>query len=163
MKISIIAAVAKNNVIGYKNKLPWKIPTDLKHFKEITKGHSVLIGQKTFESIGKPLPDRINIILTDKKNYKQKGCLIAHSIEEAIAIAKKTGEKELMIAGGASIYKQFISLADKIYLTKVLHKFEGDTFFPKIFSKEWKIVSKKFLKKGQENTYPLEFLELERK
>lgn len=162
MKISIIVAVAENNIIGYKNKLPWHLPADLANFKKITTRHHVVMGQRTFESIGKPLPGRKIIILSDEPRYKQKGCKIAHSINEAIQIAKKADEKELIIAGGASIYKQFLSIADKIYLTKIGQRFNGDAYFPKIDRGKWKETSKKTYKKGKNNLFDFEFITLQK-
>lgn len=143
MKISIIVAVAKNNVIGYKNQLPWYIPEDLKRFKKITSHHHIVMGQKTFESIGKPLPNRTNIILTDNPDFKSKGCVSVHSIEEAIKVAKNNGESEMIVIGGASVYEQFLPISSKIYLTKINKNYMGDRFFPRLDSKVWKIAKSK--------------------
>lgn len=129
--ISLICAVAKNRAIGQNNKLLWDIPDDLRHFKKITKGHAVVMGQKTFESIGQPLPRRTNVIITNDQNFKAEGCVIAYSIEEAFAKAKEIEKDEIFVIGGGSIYAQTISLADKLYLTIVDETVEAaDTFFP---------------------------------
>lgn len=138
MKISIIVAVAKNNVIGAKNKLLWHLDGDLPRFKKITTGHHILMGQKTFESIGKMLPGRTSLILSFDENYKVPGGFVFKTPEEAVEFAKNAGDEELMIIGGGMIYKYFLPLADKIYLTKVLKDYEGDVFFPEINMNEWK-------------------------
>ena len=131
LKISLICAIAENRAIGRNNKLLWDIPDDLRHFKEITKGHAVVMGQKTFESIGHPLPHRKNIIITNDQNFKAAGCIIAYSIEEAFAKAKEVEKEEIFVIGGGSIYAQTIGLADKLYLTIVGEEIlDADTFFP---------------------------------
>lgn len=142
MVISIIAAVAKNNVIGNNNKLPWHLPADLKHFKVITLGHTIVMGQNTYESIGKPLPGRLNIVLSFDPNYKAPGALVVNNLENAIKKAKETGEEELFIIGGASVFKQTIDLADKLYITYINKIFKGDTFFPEINKQDWKLEKK---------------------
>ncbi|MEA1962984.1 MAG: dihydrofolate reductase [Patescibacteria group bacterium] len=130
--LSMIVIVGKNREIGYKNKLLWDIPEDMAKFKKLTTEHVVVMGDKTFESIGKPLPNRINIIVTKDKNYKiPKGCFIAHSIEEAKTKAEELDNKgEFFIIGGGTIYKLFLPLADKLYITEVDDAPEADTFFP---------------------------------
>ena len=129
--ISIICAIGKNKAIGRDNKLLWDIPHDLKHFKEITAGHPVIMGRKTFESIGRPLPNRTNIIVTRDKSYQQDKCLVANSLEEAIEKGKEIDSEEVFIIGGGSVYAQAIDLVDKLYLTIVDDVIEdADTFFP---------------------------------
>ncbi len=160
MKISLIAAVSKNRVIGNKGKIPWYIPDDLKRFKKITDGHHVLMGSKTFESIGKPLANRTNLILNFDKNYKVSGAYVFCDPEKALKFAQKKGEKELMIIGGGSIYKYFLPKSDQIYLTRVLRNYQGDTYFPKINLKEWRIT---FREKHLKQNPPFEFVNLERK
>ena len=140
MIISLIAAVGKNNVIGTDNKLPWKLSADLKRFKAITSGKPVVMGRKTFESIGKPLPNRANIIITRDKNYKADGCVVVHSAEEALNAAK--GNAEIMIIGGEQIFKEFLPIANKLYLTIIDKDFEGDSYFPEYDKSEWKEVSR---------------------
>jgi dihydrofolate reductase len=128
---SIICAIGKNRAIGRDNKLLWDIPHDLQHFKDITSGHPVIMGRKTFESIGRPLPGRTNIIITRSENYRQAGCLVIHSLEEAIKGAQEIDPEEVFVIGGGSIYAQAIDLADKLYLTIVDDVIEdADTFFP---------------------------------
>lgn len=160
MKISLIAAVAKNNVIGKDGKIPWHIKEDLRRFKKITQGHHILMGRKTFESIGKPLPERINLILTSDKNYKVEGAFTFNTIKDACDFSRENKEKELMVIGGSSLYKHFIKKADKIYLTRIFKNYNGDTFFPKINFKEWKI---SFREKYKKENPPFEFIDLERK
>lgn len=163
MIISIIAAVAKNNVIGYKNKLPWNLPADLKRFKKLTTGHHIIMGRKTHESIGRPLPNRTNIIISENPNYScHPDCLITHSLDSAVDTARKTNETEIFIIGGSQIYKLTLPLADKIYLTRVKAEFEGDTFFPKLDKSKWKQISCDFHAKDERNPYPYEFCILEK-
>ena len=159
--ISIIVAVAENNVIGKDNDLIWHLPRDLKHFKETTTGHYVIQGRKTFESCGKPLPNRTNVIITRDKNYKAEGCIVVNSIEEAIAEAKD--EPEAFIIGGGKIYEQAMSLVDRIYLTKVHYSFEGDTFFPEINMEEWIEIDRRDFEPDERNKYPFTILTLDRK
>ena len=161
MPISIIAALAKNRVIGKDNKLPWNLPADLKHFKELTLGKPVIMGQKTFESIGKPLPGRTNIILTLDKNFKPQGCVVAHSIEEVLK--KAADSNEVMICGGASVYKQFLPLAHKMYLTLIDADFEGDAYFPEFNWADWQEVERVENEPDKENSYKYIFITLKRK
>lgn len=141
MKISIIVAVAQNNVIGSKGKLLWHLDGDLPRFKNITMGHHILMGQTTFESIGKVLPGRTSLILSFDKDFKAPDAFVFANPENAIKFAKDNGEQELMIIGGGMIYKHFLPLANKIYLTKVLKDYEGDVTFPEINMSEWKEIS----------------------
>lgn len=137
--ISLVVAAADNHVIGKDNAMPWHIPEDFKHFKDVTMGKPCIMGRKTFESIleslGKPLPGRVNIIVS-RKNYQHAGALTCKDLDEAIEQAAKTGSDEICIVGGAQIYAQAIALADKIYLTRVHQSPEGDAFFP-VLGSEW--------------------------
>ena len=128
MSISLVVAKSKNNVIGKDNKLPWHLPADLQHFKNITINKSIIMGRKTFESIGKPLPNRRNIIISRNRHFIASGCEIFSSIDNALNAAKK--ESEIMIIGGENIFAQTIDRADRIYLTVIDAEFDGDTFFP---------------------------------
>ncbi|MBN1168487.1 dihydrofolate reductase [Candidatus Woesebacteria bacterium] len=161
--ISLIAAVSENNVVGSKGKIPWYLPADFAYFKKITTGHHVVMGQTTYNSIGKPLPERKNIVLTYNKDLLIEGCVVKNSIEDAIEHANKNKEKELFIIGGASVYKQTISIADKLYITEVHSSFEGDTFFPPIDNEKWKEVSRKKNKKDDKNKYDYSFVVYKRK
>ena len=154
--ISIIAAVAENNAIGKNNKLLWHIPDDLRHFKEITSGHPVIMGQRTYESLGKSLPGRLNIVLSTDSNFHPAGVVISHSIDDAIALASEKDDKEIFFIGGGQVYKQAIKLADKLYLTIVEGKYDADTFFPDytMFKK------KKVTGSGKYGKYKYRFMEL---
>lgn len=157
MIISIIAAVGKNNVIGVDNKLPWKLSADLKRFRTITSGKQVVMGRKTFESIGKPLPNRTNIIITRDKNYKADGCIVVHSAEEALNAAK--GNQEIMIIGGEQIFREFLPKAKRMYLTIIDEKFNGDAYFPEYDKTEWREVSRE---EHEDGGLKYAFVDLER-
>ena len=154
----MIAALGKNNVIGVDNKLPWKLSADLKRFKAITSGKPVIMGRKTFESIGRPLPNRTNIIITRDKNYRADGCVIVNSAEEALNAAKEN--EEVMIIGGAQIYAEFLPKANKMYLTVIEKEFEGDAYFPEYNDHEWKIIHKE---DHEDDGLRYSFVDLERK
>jgi dihydrofolate reductase len=156
-KISMIAAISENRALGKDNKLLWHIPEDLKRFKKLTVGHPVIMGRTTYESIGKLLPDRINIVVTRNNNYKAIGCKITHSVEEAIEYARKTNQGEIFLIGGGQIYKQGIKYAEKLYLTIIKGNFEADAFFPD-YSGFRKII---YQQKGNFKNYHFTFLELE--
>lgn len=138
--IAIIVAIAENNAIGLNNRLLWHISDDLKRFKRITEGHTVVMGKKTYESLPvRPLKNRRNIVITDSPGETFEGCIMAYSIEDAIALCDP--EKMNFIIGGASVYRQFLPLADKLFITRVHKSFVADTFFPPISEKEWKRIS----------------------
>ena len=152
MNISIIVAADEKGAIGFKGKIPWHLPADFKQFKERTMGHCMIVGQRTFESIGKPLPGRTTIIITDDPNYRVDGCRVAHSFEEAVRLAD--GD-EVFVIGGGQIYKLALPAARTIYLTRVHGAFEGDVFFPDINEDEWDLVSSEFHAKDEKN--PIDF------
>jgi len=161
--ISMIAALAENRVIGNKNTIPWHLPADFKYFKETTLGKTIVMGLNTFNSIGgKPLPDRKHIILTNDPNYTAPAdCVVAHSIEEIVEMSKNIDE--LMICGGASVYKQFLPLSQKLYLTYVKASPEGDTCFPEVNLEEWNETKREDHKADEKNSYDYSFVVLERK
>lgn len=159
-KISIICAMAKNYVIGKDNKLPWHLPADLRHFKELTLGKPVIMGRKTYQSIGKPLPDRRNIIISRNTDLIIAGCEVVHSLAEAIQIAKD--EKELMVIGGADIFAQTLPLAQCMYLTIIQQDFDGDAYFPKWNAAEWQILERSDHLPNEKNLFAYSFLTLER-
>jgi len=163
MKISCIVATAKNNVIGKDNQIPWHLPADLKYFKKTTTGHHILMGRNCFESIGRALPKRTNVIITRDMFYTVSNCLIAHSVGEALSIAEANGEEEVFIIGGGQIYEQTIDLWDKLYLTEVDLEVEGDVFFPQIDMSEWKLSKKQDCLKDEKNTHNYSFRQYERK
>ncbi|MGR8981323.1 MAG: dihydrofolate reductase [Gammaproteobacteria bacterium] len=136
MNISIIVAMANNRVIGLNNRMPWHLSADLKRFKRITMGSPILMGRKTFESIGRPLPGRTNIIVTRNPDYRQDGCLIAHSIDAAIQTGCRIAD-EIFVIGGSELYKAVLGKTKTIHLTLIKKDFEGDTFFPDIHWDEW--------------------------
>ena len=160
--ITIIAAIAKNNALGKDNDLIWHLPADLKRFKKVTSGHHILMGRNTFESIGKPLPNRTSVIITRNQDYFKDGCLIANSIEEALEISK---DDDVFIIGGAQIYKQAIEkrLVDKLDITIVHHDFEADVFFPEIDMNVWKEVTREDFKADEKNKYDYSFVSYVRK
>lgn len=160
MTITIIAAIANNNALGKDNQLIWHLSADLKRFKNLTTGHHIIMGRKTFESIGKPLPNRTTIIVTRNKDYKQAGCLIANSLSQAITLV--TNDDNPFIIGGAQIYKQAIKIADKLDITYIHHNFEADVFFPEIDLLIWKETSREDFKKDNKNKYNYSFVTFER-
>ena len=163
MKISIIVAVADNGVIGSDNQLIWHLSDDLKNFKKITSGHIIIMGRKTYESIGRPLPNRTNIILSRIKNYNVEGCIVFHSLDEALTFSQERGEKEVFIIGGEAVYNAAYEIADKLYLTRVHASPKGDAFFKQIRFEHWKQISKVYIPKNDRNDFEYEILELERK
>lgn len=138
--ISIIVAMDRNRVIGKDNRMPWRLPADLAYFRKVTLGHTVVMGRKTFESIGKPLDGRKNIVLTRDRQYTKEGCTVVHSVEEALKMIQD--DKECFIIGGAEIYSAFLPYTQKLYITYIDHEFEGDTYFPEINYGEWRMVSR---------------------
>ncbi|MBI2639816.1 MAG: type 3 dihydrofolate reductase [Candidatus Sungbacteria bacterium] len=160
MIISLIAAIAKNNVIGKGNTMLWKLSADMKRFRELTIGKPIIMGRKTYESIGRPLPERVNIILTRDKSYLQEGCIVVHSVDEALQ--KCNGYEEAMVIGGGEIYKLFLPRATRMYLTLVDHDFEGDTYFPEFSRKGWQEIFCENYGPGEKNIYPYTFIVLRR-
>lgn len=160
--ITIIAAIAKNNALGKDNDLIWHLPADLKRFKKVTSGHHILMGRNTFESIGKPLPNRTSVIITRNNEYLKEGCLIANSVEEAIDL---TDKKDAFIIGGAQIYKETLAknLADRLDITIVHHDFEADVFFPEIDMNIWKEISRENFMADEKNKYDYSFVSYIRK
>ena len=143
MKLSLIVAMSENRVIGVNNSLPWSIPEDLKRFKAITAGHPIVMGRKTFESIGRILPKRTNIVVTRDRSYRVEGGAVVYSLDEALDWAKRSpGADEIFIIGGAEIFRQALPLAHRLYLTEVHWPFEGDTHFPEFPEAEFKEVSR---------------------
>lgn len=157
--VSIIVAIAENGIIGDKNALLWSIKEDMRRFRTTTTGHPVIMGRKTFESIGRPLPKRTNVVITRGDNTFE-GCEVAHSLEEAVAMFPK--EEEVFIIGGAQIYAQALSIADRLYLTIVHRDYEGDTAFPKFDMAEWREISREEFERGEEYDGAFTFIDLER-
>lgn len=162
MKISMIAAMTEDRVIGIKNTLPWKLPNDMKWFRQNTMGKPIVMGRKTFESFGaKALPGRTNIIITRDESYQAEDSVVVHSVEEALKAAGDADE--VMIIGGASFYEQMLPKADRLYLTFVQAELEGDAWFPEINNNDWNKVEKINNKKDKKNRYAHSFIILDRK
>jgi dihydrofolate reductase len=159
LKISLIAAIAQNNAIGLNNQLIWHLPADLLFFKKTTLNCTIIMGRKTFDSIGKALPKRKNIIISSNLNFNAPGCLVVQNLQEAIAQADS---EEIFIVGGASIYEQSMQIADKLYITHVHHTFEADTFFPKIDLKIWHNTSKEDHFKDEKHAYDFSIVTYEK-
>ncbi|PWH84277.1 dihydrofolate reductase [Algibacter marinivivus] len=161
-ELTIIVAAAENNAIGLGNKLIWHLSDDLKRFKSLTNGHHIIMGRKTFESFPKPLPNRTHVVITRQKDYEApEGVIIVHNLEDAIDASKS--DSQPFIIGGGQIYKQAMTIADKIELTRVHHDFDADTFFPEIDASVWKETANVFHKKDDNHDYEFSFLTYERK
>lgn len=156
--ITIIAAIANNNALGKDNDLIWHLPADLKRFKKVTSGHHILMGRNTFESIGRPLPNRTTVVITRNKNYKAKGCIVVDSIEKAIEVARS--DEHIYIIGGAQVYKQAMTsnLVDKLDITQVHHSFDADVYFPEIDAEIWKENSREDFSADEKNKYKYSFI-----
>lgn len=172
MTISIIAGIGKKNEIGKNNALLWHMPADMKHFKEITTGHTVIMGRKTFEAIGRPLPNRKNIVITRDRDYMKDGIHTVNSLDEALRLVslengknfeENQDEVEAFIMGGGEIYKESIDKANKLYITKIDQAFDADTFFPVIDETVWQKTSEEKHEPDENNIYPYTFLTFERK
>ena len=153
--LSLIVAVDENNLIGNNNQLPWHLSADLKYFKSVTMGKPIIMGRKTFDSIGKPLPGRKNIIITRNNNFKAAGCEVYTDINEAIKNCEP--EEECFVIGGAELFRIALPLANKLYLTKIHHQFEGDTFFPALENRIWKLTDADHHLKDEKNKYDYSF------
>jgi len=163
MTVSLVVAAAENNAIGKDNRLLWSLPNDLKYFKNVTWGMAVIMGRKTYESFNKLLPGRVNIVITRQKDWKADGAITVNTLEAAIAKAKKENFKEVFIIGGGEIYKQSMSIANKIYMTRVHANFDADTFFPVINVRKWKLVSNEDCTKDSKHAYDYSFQLWEKK
>jgi len=155
--ISLLAAADENNVIGLNNQLPWYLPADLKYFKNQTWGLPVVMGRKTFEALGKPLPGRTNIVITRNTTWAFENVLAAHSLEAAIAIAQQTGTREIFVIGGAQVFKTALPLANRIYLTRIHHQFQGDAYFPPFSKEQWHLVKSHTHQPDEKNKYAYTF------
>lgn len=134
-RLSLIVAMARNRVIGIENRLPWHLPEDLKHFKNLTMGHHIIMGRKTYESIGRPLPGRTTVIVSRDPGYTMAGCLVAHSLDAAVRMSE--GDDEVFFVGGSSLYEQAMPLAERLYITEIQADYEGDAHFPEIDRTVW--------------------------
>lgn len=162
-RIALIAAMAANRVIGDGNKMPWHLPADLRHFKKTTLGKPVIMGRKTFESIGsKPLPMRVNIVVTRDRAFQASGVVIAHDLQQALQLAEPHAAEEIMIMGGASIYEQALPIADRLYLTFIQLNVSGDAHFPDLRQHRWRELSSESHTPDPENPYNYSFVVYER-
>ncbi len=160
MVLSIIVAAAENNVIGRDNGLVWRLSADLKRFKALTTGHTILMGRKTYESVGKALPNRRNIVISRNPDYKAEGCEVVRSVEEALELTK--GENEVFVTGGGTIYKELWGKADRLYLTVVHQECEGDTLIPSVDPNQWKEVFREAHEADEKNEFDYTFINYER-
>jgi len=155
----IMAAIAQNNVIGKNNDLIWHLPADLRFFKQTTRGHTLIMGRKTFESLANPLPHRDSWVVSRNKSYSADGITTFQSINDALSAAEEKGLETVFILGGGEIYRQSMAIADKLIITEVHESFEGDTFFPEIDKSIWKEVSREKHKADEKNKYDFDFVE----
>jgi len=160
MQIALIAAMAENGVIGINNQLPWRISADLRHFKALTMGKPIVMGRKTWESIGRPLPGRTNIVISRDSGFEAEGCQVVHSIEQALEAA--AGYDQVMIIGGANLYRQMLERADVLYLTLIKAEVEGDAWFPQLEPEEWREVERQSHGADDNNEYDYDFVTLQR-
>lgn len=159
--ITLIAAIADNNAIGAKNSLLWHLPNDFKRFKQITTGHHIIMGRKTFESFPKPLPNRIHVVISRQNDFSPEGCIVVSNLEAALSTCPKN--EPLFVIGGGEIYNQFIDKADFLDITRVHQEFEGDTFFPKIDMNQWELTSEIHNSKDEKHQYNYSFQTYARK
>jgi dihydrofolate reductase len=163
MIISLIVAMDHRRGIGKDNQLPWRLPADLKRFRELTMGHNLIVGRKTYESIGRPLPGRTMIIVTRNKTYQAEGCIIVHSLTDALALARAKDETEAFIGGGAELYTQSLNLADRLYLTRIDTEVDADTFFPAWNEQDWTLLEEHKHPADEKHLSPFTFQTLQRK
>ena len=163
MTVSLIVAMDEKRGIGKEGRLPWRLSSDLKRFRELTMGHHIIVGRKTFESIGKPLPGRQMIVVTRNAGFEAEGCLVTHSVEAAVELARTRGETEVFVCGGAEIYARALPLAGRIYLTRVHARVDADTFFPEFETGAWKETVGSYQPADERNQYPSTFTVFEAK
>ncbi len=161
MKISLIVAMASNRAIGLNNQIPWHLSADLKKFKKITMGAPILMGRKTYESIGRPLPGRSNIIISRNPEYRQAGCLVFNDIEQALESCRD--HAEVFVIGGSDFYRSMLAVADTLYLTQIHREFPGDTFFPELDASQWIEVEREDIQDDPDVAFSYSFLKLEKR
>lgn len=160
--ISFLVAMDQNRLIGRNNELPWHLPNDLKYFKEVTMGHKIVMGRKTYESIGRPLPGRENIVLSTNPLFHPEGCQVFHQLDEFLSFANQNKAEEIFVIGGAIIFEKLFDYADRLYITEIQEQFDGDTYFPAFDLNSWKLISSKEGVVDEKNIYPHRFLIYER-
>ena len=163
MIISLIVAMDEKRGIGKHGKLPWRLPADMKRFRELTMGHHMIVGRKTFDSIGKPLPGRQTIVVTRNRSFRAEGCMVAGSVGDALALAREGGDPEVFVLGGAEIYAQVLDEAERVYLTQVHAEVDADTFFPEWEPDAWIETQNVYQPADDKNQYAFTFKLLERK
>ena len=161
MTISIIVAMTADRVIGRDNTLPWRLPADLRRFKRLTLGHHLVVGRKTWESIGRPLPGRKMVVITRQRDFRADGVEVVHSVDDALAVARKNGEDEVFIAGGEEIYRQTLARAHRLYLTRVHATIEGEAFFPEHDAAAWTEVEREDRAADEKNPHAFSFITYE--
>ena len=161
MKISLIVAQAENGVIGFENSMPWHLSADLKRFKKITMGCPILMGRKTYESIGRPLPGRTNLIISRNRNYQQPGCQVFNSLDAAISACRQAAE--IFVIGGSTLYTAILAKVDTIYLTKIHENFKGDTFFPLLETEQWQEIKRQDITDDDSVAFNYSFIQLQRR
>lgn len=161
--ISLLVAMGKNHVIGFENDMPWHLPEDLKYFKEKTTGHTIIMGRKTFDSIGRVLPNRRNVVLTRQEIDFPDGVEVIQDINLIYQLNKENPDQEFFVIGGGDLYKQVLPYADRMYITKIDESFEGDTYFPTFVAEEWEVTSEVKGKKDDHNPYDYYFLQYNRR
>ncbi|SNR61520.1 dihydrofolate reductase [Hymenobacter mucosus] len=159
---ALVVAVADNGVIGGENRLLWHLPLDLQHFKQLTQGHPIVMGRRTFESIGRPLPNRTNIVVTRQLDWQAEGCQVAHSVPQALEMARAVNE-DVMVIGGGEVYRQALPAADTVYLTEVHYAFEGDVVFPDLNPLEWREETRERHEPDAKHAYAFSFVTLRRR
>lgn len=157
MIVSLMVAYSKNRVIGKDNKLLWRLSDDLKNFKRITSNHHIIMGRKTYESIGRALPNRTNVVISRNRDFKAPGCLVVDSLEKALEIAKANGESEAIITGGSQIYELSINMIDRAYITQVDCEIDGDAYFPEVDFSNWKVLESIHCDQNEKNEYSWDF------
>ena len=162
MIVSVIAAVAHGGVIGRGGQLPWHLPADLRRFRKLTTGHHILMGRKTYESLGRPLPERTNVVITRQAAYRPPEVLVARSLEEAVEMARQAGETEAFVIGGAEIFRLALPTADRIYMTEIDADVAGDTHFPEYDSSRWRLIERTVRPPDARNSLPMTFLQYDR-
>ncbi|AZZ90521.1 dihydrofolate reductase [Hahella sp. KA22] len=160
--LSIVVARAENGAIGVENTLPWRLSNDLQYFKRVTMGKPIIMGRKTFDSIGRPLPGRTNIVVTRNKDWRHDGVSVAHSLDEAVSLAGREQTDEVMLIGGAELYRQGLAAAQRVYLTEVKTSVQGDAFFPELDPADWRETSRDSHPADEKNQYPHDFVVFER-
>lgn len=159
--INLIVAMDRNRVIGRENQLPWHLPADLKHFKNLTMEHHIIMGRKTFESIGRPLPGRVNVVVTRNRDYAPPDTVVVGSLQEALDVARS--DDEIFVIGGSAIFRDALPLAERLYVTLIDHEFDGDTFFPPIDETKWLVTSRHDHEPDEKNRYRYSFVTYERR